>query len=58
VVTYSEQVLEMLEGATIVSARLDVEGEGLHLNLADGRVVIFIGSFTVGMARVDWEKLH
>ena len=53
-----QALLDALEGATIVSARLDVDGEGVHLNLADGRVVIFLGLFTVGIARIYREKLH
>ena len=51
-------VLEAIEGATIVSAGLDAEGEGLHINFADGRVLVFIGIFTVGIARIGSERLH
>ena len=52
------ELLETIEGATIVSAGLDTEGEGLHINLSDGRVLVFIGVFTLGLFRLDNERLH
>ena len=52
------ELLETIEGATIVSAGLDTEGEGLHINLTDGRVLVFIGVFTLGLFRLDNERLH
>ena len=51
-------VLETIEGAMIVSVGMDKDGEGLHLCLADGCVLVFIGIFTIGMVRVDRQKLH
>ena len=51
-------LLETIEGATIVSAGMDEEGEGIHINLSDGRVLVFMGAFTVGIVRIDREKLH
>ena len=51
-------VLETIEGSTIVSAGMDSDGEGLHICLADGRVLVFIGIFTIGLVRVDRKKLH
>lgn len=51
-------VLDAIEGATIVSAGIDVDGEGLHLNLADGRVLIISGVFILGLMQLSTEKLH
>lgn len=52
-----DSVLDMIEGAVIVSASVDVAGRGVHLNLADGRVLIFEGAMTVGLYR-SMDKLH
>ena len=32
--------------------------EGLHFNLDDGRVVIFVGQFIVSVAMLDKTTLH
>lgn len=56
--TNTDTILDCIEGATIVSGSLDVGGEGLCLNLSDGRVLIFTGNFIVGLHRMDTERLH
>lgn len=56
--TSTERLLESIEGAVIVSASRDIDGCGLHLNLADGRTLIFEGEITIGLYRRCTEKLH
>ena len=56
-VTSADRILDSLEGATIVCARVD-EGDGMLLNLADGRVLVIAGVFALSLMRMDVEKLH
>lgn len=57
VVTGYDKILDCIEGAVIVSAHIEDE-TAMHFNFADGRCLIFMGVFTVGLYRVDAEKLH
>ena len=51
------RIMDAIEGATIVSGRID-EGDGLCLNLQDGRCLIIAGIFEISLHRFDREKLH
>ena len=51
-----EEMLSRLEGKTIVSSHVDVEGLGFHVTLDDGNVLIICWddagrSFVVGLCR-------
>lgn len=52
-----EQVLDQLEGATIVSWSCDDE-EGMHLVMQDGRVLVIAGMFALSVLPMDKERLH
>lgn len=53
----TSRILDALEGATIVSGRID-EGDGMCLNLQDGRVLLIAGVFAISLQRIDRESLH
>ena len=53
----ASRILEAIEGAVIVSGFVEDEN-GLHICLADGRVLILVGEFAVGLYRNSHEKLH
>ena len=53
----TSNIIEAIEGAMIVSGRVD-EGEGLCLELADGRSLVIAGVFVVTLMRFESEKLH
>ena len=55
--TVYDRIIEAIEGSTIVSGRVD-EGEGLCLNLEDGRCLVIAGVFVMGLVRLDVESLH
>ena len=55
--TYTERLLDSLEGAEIKCGYVE-EDEGMHLVLADGRVLIIAGVFALSLMRFDTEKLH
>lgn len=57
-VTTPDQILDQLEGATIVSWECS-DDEGMHLVMADGRVLVIVGSFAVGFLQsIDKKRLH
>ena len=56
-VVNSSAILEAIEGATIVNGRVD-DGEGLILELQDGRCLIVAGAFVLSLMRMDTDKLH
>jgi hypothetical protein len=55
--TVSERIIEAIEGATIVSGRID-DGEGLCLDLADGRTLIIAVAFALSLMRIETARLH
>lgn len=55
--TACDRIMEAIEGATIVCGRMD-EGEGLCLNLQDGRCLVIAGVFALSLMRLDKESLH
>ena len=51
-----EEVMEHLKGAVIESGeRTD---EGMHVYLKDGRVLVFIGDFVMGVLVADKRNLQ
>ena len=56
-ITSAERILDQLEGATIVSHYVE-DDEGLHICMADGRVLIIAGMFVISMMRLSEERLH
>lgn len=55
--TSTTALIETLEGATIVCGDVDDE-EGMHLHLADGRVIVIVGEYALSVLRVTRERLH
>lgn len=55
--TATDRIMDAIEGATIVSGRID-EGEGLCLQLEDGRVLLIAGVFAISLQRLDRDSLH
>ena len=53
----AERLLDALEGAVVVSGRID-DGEGLLLTFQDGRCLVIAGVFALSLMRLDTEKLH
>lgn len=51
-----ESIIESLRGAVIAEGSLT--DEGLHFVLEDGRIVVFAGSFILGVARPDKQTLN
>lgn len=56
-ITTADQLLDQLEGATIVSSHVDGD-EGMHLVMQDGRVLIIAGVFALSVLRIERGKLH
>lgn len=54
----ADKIIERLEGATIVGGGEDVEGEGIHILLQDGRVLVIAGFFALSLVRPDAKALH
>lgn len=52
-----ERILEQVEGATIASCYVEDE-DGLHLCLTDGRILIFVGQFCIGLVSGETRELH
>lgn len=52
-----QRILDQLSGATIASIDCQDE-EGMHFYLADGRVLVIVGEFAVGVLKQDTEKFH
>lgn len=52
-----EQILDQLEGATIVSWDCSDE-EGMHLVFQDGRVLVIAGMFALSVLQMGSERLH
>jgi hypothetical protein len=51
-----EEVMEHLSGAVIDSgARTD---EGMHVYLKDGRILVFVGDFAMGVLVADKRNLQ
>lgn len=56
--TEANEVLNAVEGATIVSGYVE-DDSGLHFVLADGRILVIVGFFAIGLMRVvDPERMH
>ena len=54
--TTVEEVMEYLSGSVIVSGeRTD---EGMHVHLKDGRILVFIGDFVMGVLVADERVLN
>ena len=51
----AQDLLDQLDGAQIVSSYIENE-EGLHLMMADGRVLIIAGQFAISILKS--EVLH
>jgi hypothetical protein len=47
-----DRVIRSVTGRTIVGGAVDVEAGGLHLQLNDGRRIIFTGMFVVAIVEV------
>ena len=51
-----EEVMEHLSGSVISSGeRTD---EGMHINLSDGRILVFVGDFVMGVMILDKRNLQ
>ena len=50
------QFIENVAGSVIEA--VDVCDEGMHLYLADGRVLIFVGTFVVGILAAEKQTLQ
>lgn len=57
VIVENAAILDQLEGATIVSCRVD-EGEGLCLDLNNGQTLVIAGMFAMSLLKLDNERLH
>jgi hypothetical protein len=53
----SERIMEAIEGATIVSGRVD-DGEGLCLDLSNGKTLVIAGMFAISLQTFADAKLH
>ena len=53
----AERLLEQLNGATIVSSFVE-DMEGLHICLADGRIVVICGFFGISIVKQERKELH
>lgn len=52
------EIMQSIEGATIVSSFVEDGEEGLHLVFQDGRILIFAGDFVMSLLRTNKSKLH
>ena len=52
----SAQFIENVAGSVIEAG--DVCDDGMHLYLADGRVLIFVGTFVVGILAAEKQTLQ
>ena len=50
------QFIENVAGSVIEAG--DVCDEGMHLYLADGRVLVFVGTFVVGILQAEKQTLQ
>lgn len=51
----AQDILDTLDGATVAHSFVEDEN-GLHIVLADGRILVIVGEFAVAI--VGKEKLH
>jgi hypothetical protein len=51
-----EEVMEYLSGSVIVSG--ERTEEGMHVHLADGRILCFIGDFVMGVLVADKRVMN
>lgn len=51
-------IMQCIEGATIVSSFVEEGEEGLHLVFQDGRILVFAGDFVMSLMRTNKNKLH
>lgn len=52
-----QMILEAIEGAVIVSGRVD-PGEGLCLDLSNGKTLVIAGAFYMSLMALDNARLH
>ena len=53
----AERMLEQLTGATIVSSFVE-DAEGLHICMADGRILVICGWFAISLLQQSRKELH
>ena len=51
-----DEVMEHLEGSVISGG--EVTEEGMHINLKDGRILVFVGEFVMGVMVLDKRNLQ
>lgn len=55
--TKAGQIMEAIEGAVVVSGRVD-EGQGLLLDFSDGRSLVIAGVFSLELVRFEKDMRH
>lgn len=48
----TDQFVSNLTGLTILGGEMH-EGEGFHFHLSDGRTLVIVGSFVLGLTRLE-----
>ena len=51
-----EEVMEHLSGSVISS--VERTDDGMHVHLSDGRVLVFVGEFVMGVMVLDKSQLQ
>lgn len=47
-----DEFADALTGLTIIGAELH-EGDGFHFHLSDGRTLVIVGSFVMGLTKIE-----